>query len=328
MTRQTTDQPPVEWPTLAVAWVAYGGFAGISLLHEVLGPVVTSVALALILALHSSLCHEILHGHPFRSRRLNEALAFPAIGLFVPYGRFRDQHLAHHYDPNLTDPYDDPESNYADPAVWARTPRLMQMIYEVNNTLLGRMVIGPVIGLAQFYAGDLRRIQRGERGVIGAYALHLAGVMLVLAWCQFAGLPLWQLFIGAYLAMSVLKIRTFLEHRAHVAARGRSVIIEDRGLLSLIFLKNNLHALHHCAPEVPWYRLQSLYAARRDEVMRRNEGYVYGSYAQVFARYFLRRKDPVPHPLGGVGPLAEPMHPVGPLDRDEPAFDARQHPQA
>jgi fatty acid desaturase len=40
----------------------------------------------------------------------------------VPYLRFRDTHLAHHHDPNLTDPYDDPESNFQDPAVWARTP--------------------------------------------------------------------------------------------------------------------------------------------------------------------------------------------------------------
>ncbi len=32
-------------------------------------------------------------------------------------------HMAHHRDAILTDPYDDPESNYLDPAVWARLPR-------------------------------------------------------------------------------------------------------------------------------------------------------------------------------------------------------------
>ena len=32
------------------------------------------------------------------------------------------QHLAHHRDAMLTDPYDDPESNYLDPAVWAGEP--------------------------------------------------------------------------------------------------------------------------------------------------------------------------------------------------------------
>jgi hypothetical protein len=31
--------------------------------------------------------------------------------------------------------------------------------------------------------------------------------------------------------------------------------------------------------------------------LRRNGGYRYRSYGEVFLRHFLRRKDPVPHPL-------------------------------
>jgi fatty acid desaturase len=48
---------------------------------------------------------------------------------------------------------------------------------------------------------------------------------------------------------------------------------------------------------VPWYRLPDLYAQNRDHYLRRNDGYRYESYAEIFGRYLLRRKDPVPHPV-------------------------------
>ncbi len=43
---------------------------------------------------------------------MSDILVFPAIGLIFPFERFRKSHLDHHMDSNLTDPYDDPESNY------------------------------------------------------------------------------------------------------------------------------------------------------------------------------------------------------------------------
>ncbi|MEL6683026.1 MAG: fatty acid desaturase, partial [Pseudomonadota bacterium] len=104
-------------------------------------------------------------------------------------------------------------------------------------------------------------------------------------------------FIAAYLVMSLLKLRTFLEHQAHERASGRSVVIEDRGPFALLFLNNNLHVVHHMHPSVPWYDLPALYRLRKDHYLRRNGGYVYRSYGEVFARYFWRRKDPVAHPL-------------------------------
>ena len=109
----------IEWPTLAMLGLAYGAFAAGTLLWPVSG-VLSVIVTALAIAQFSSLQHEVLHGHPFRNQTLSEALVFPGITLFVPYLRFKDLHLQHHFDPALTDPYDDPESNYLDPAVWAR----------------------------------------------------------------------------------------------------------------------------------------------------------------------------------------------------------------
>ena len=80
-------------------------------------------------------------------------------------------------------------------------------------------------------------------------------------------------------------------------ASGRSVIIEDRGLLAFLFLNNNLHVVHHMHPAVSWYRLPALYQAHKARYLQRNQGYAYRSYAEIFRLYFLRAKDPVAHPL-------------------------------
>lgn len=94
-----------------------------------------------------------------------------------------------------------------------------------------------------------------------------------------------------------MKIRTFLEHRAHETAQGRTVVIEDTGPLAFLFLNNNLHIVHHMHPGVPWYALPRLYRARRAEFLAANDGYFYRNYLQIFRNYLLRAKDPVPHPL-------------------------------
>lgn len=290
-------QREIEWPTLAMLAATYALWVTGTLLWPVSGLVSVGLT-ALATAQFSSLCHEVLHGHPFASRRLNEALVFPALSLVVPYERFRDTHLQHHFDPALTDPYDDPESNYQDPAVWARMGTPLRALLRLDNTLLGRMVLGPAVGTWFFVKGDIALHRAGDRRILRAWLLNGAGVGLVAAWLLiFTEMPLWAYVIAAYLAYSLLKIRTFLEHRAHEAFRARTVIVEDRGPLALLFLNNNLHVVHHMHPSVPWYRLPALYRARRDHYRRRNESYVYRSYGEVFRRYFLTAKDPVPHPV-------------------------------
>ncbi len=287
----------VEWPTLALLALTYGvwalGTVWVAALWLPLGIVLTGLAIAQ----HSSLCHEALHGHPFRARLWNEAVVFPALCLVIPYGRFRDTHLAHHREEILTDPYDDPESNYLDPARWARLPRWARAVLRANNTLLGRMVLGPFVAQTAFMRADWAAIRAGDRTVRRAWLWHVPAVAVVLGWVALAPMPVWAYLVSVWLGLGLLKIRTFLEHRAHVRASGRTVIVEDRGPLALLFLNNNLHVVHHMHPDVPWYRLPALYAARRAHYLSRNGGYRYRSYAEVIHAHFLRAKDPVPHPL-------------------------------
>ena len=288
----------IEWPTLfliVATYVVWG--LGTTVAASVFGPLGFLLTMLAIVQF-SSLQHEVLHGHPFRRPLLNEALVFAGLTLFVPYRRFRDTHLQHHFDERLTDPYDDPESNYMDPAVWARLPGWLRGLLRANNTLLGRILLGPAVSTVAFVGADLRAIRAGDRTVAQAWLLHLAGLVPVALWLLLTpGMDFWTYAVAAYAAYGILKIRTFLEHRAHEKARGRTVIVEDRGPLALLFLNNNLHVVHHARPGVPWYRLPDLYRTRRAEWLRRNEGYLYRSYAEVFRRHLLTPKDPVPHPL-------------------------------
>lgn len=288
----------LEWPTLLLLAACYLVWA-IGTTWAAAAWLPLGMALVVLgAALHSSLTHEMLHGHPFRSRFWNGALVFPALSLVVPYLRFKDTHLAHHRDSILTDPYDDPESNFLDPKVWGRLPAAVRGLLRVNNTLAGRMVLGPVLGTLAFVLGDLRAMRHGDRRVMLGWALHGPAVAVVLWWVMAVGqMPVWAFLASTYAALSVLKIRTFLEHRAHEAAQARTVIIEDRGLLALIFLNNNLHVVHHMHAMVPWYRLPVMYRRNPKRYLSRNGGYRYASYTEVFRRYFLSAKDPVPHPF-------------------------------
>ncbi|MEP1200721.1 fatty acid desaturase [Tateyamaria sp.] len=287
----------VEWGTLAL-WSGCVGVLGAAVFFvSDWSPALAVVMVMLALVLHASLSHEVLHGHPFSFRLANEALVIVTPLLFIPYIRFRDTHLAHHRDENLTDPYDDPETNYLDPAVWDKLPRAVQMLLHVNNTLIGRMLIGPVISQYVFMRDDWRSIRGGDWHVAKGWLLHLPGVALVLAVVWGSPMSLGAYLVACYAALSILKIRTFLEHQAHKLARARTVIVEDRGLLAFLFLNNNLHVVHHMHPKVAWYRLPGMYRANATRYLARNEGYRYRSYGEVFARHLFAAKDKVAHPL-------------------------------
>lgn len=289
---------PIEWPTLGLLAACYAAWAlGTAALSEMWLPLGIATT-ALSITLFSSLQHETIHGHPFRDGRLNAALVFPALGLLIPYLRFRDTHLDHHADASLTDPYDDPETNYLDPATWNGLSRPVRAALAFNNTLFGRIAIGALVSQIAFMIGDLRLALRGDRRTIIGWLWHVPALAPVVLWLwSVAAMPFWAYLCAAYAGLSIVKIRTFLEHRAHERARERTAIIEDRGPLALLFLNNNLHAVHHMHPKLPWYRLPARYYPNAEQYRERNGGYVYRSYGEIFRRHLFRAKDPVPHPL-------------------------------
>lgn len=287
-----------DWRTLAVFFLTVASWTVLVFYAVPVSEWMKAVLLAPLLTLYSSLQHEMLHGHPFRRRVFNDFLASLPLGVFIPYLRFRDTHLLHHRDTRLCDPYDDPESWYQSSSTWENRNRFSKALFNFNNTLAGRLAIGPVLGFWGFLAWDWRRIRSGERHVFWKWMAHFAAVVPML-WliANFGSIDVPTYLIAAYGGMSLLMVRTFLEHQAHEHARGRSVIIERGGLFGFLFLNNSLHAVHHAHPRVAWYRLPELFYRNRKRFLAMNGGYRYNTYFEVFQKFLFRQKEPVPYPL-------------------------------
>src|SRR5579871_3005737 len=110
--------PKVEWPTLLLALLIYAGWLAVTFWHRSLPTPLVLLFGAWLVAWQSSLQHEILHGHPTRSRQFNLWLGSPPLSLWLPYQAYRRLHLVHHRDERLTDPLDDPESYYWRDSEW------------------------------------------------------------------------------------------------------------------------------------------------------------------------------------------------------------------
>ena len=294
--------------TLALLIVVYALWALLAVVFPDLPLWLSCPLLVLITVQFMSIQHEIVHGHPTRSGWLNEALVSLPLGLLFPYRRYRTLHLRHHNDENLTDPFDDPESWYFEPEDFARQPAPVRWLWRANATLLGRLLLGPVLSVVGLVHMDLRAIFAGDRGILWDWVLHLIGVGAVLALLSLSGFSLLAyLAFVALPSMSVLMIRSFAEHRASEAKEHRTAIIPDRGLFALLFLNNNLHAVHHAHPTVAWYRLPRLFNERRAHFETANGGYGYRSYLALIARHLLRPVNSVAHPIWHRGNRTVPL---------------------
>ncbi len=297
----SNERRAVEWPTVALAAVIYGGWAALTFFHAALPTWFVIVLGAWLIAWHSSLQHEIVHCHPTRWRRVNDMLGFAPLSLWLPYARFPMTHLVHHRDEALTDPLDDPESFYLTPAQWQRLDPPRRALIWAQTTLLGRLVLGPAWTVSRFLADEARAIGAGDQRRARIWAVHTAGVAAVIFWL----VAICDMSIGFYIAALVypgtalLLVRSFAEHRAAPDICQRIAIVENAWILGPLFLFNNLHAAHHERPDLAWYELPRWYRANRERLVLANGGLVYDSYAEIMRRFLF-----VPHD--------KPIHPCGP----------------
>src|SRR5262249_11709329 len=246
----------------------------------------------LVMALYGSLQHETIDGHATRWRLVNEASAWAPLWLWLPYPIYRDEHRTHHDDEILTDPFADPESKYAAPADWPRFGRLRRAALCFNTTLLGRLTIGPALSIADFLRRETRAVIADEPGKRRVWALHAGALVPVLAWLWACGIPLWAyVLLFVYPGLSLTLLRSFAEHIASADPTARTVTVEAGPFFSLLFLNNNLHALHHANPEVPWYALRRLAREAPRPALR------YAGYGEVGRRFLIRPVHAPVHPL-------------------------------
>ena len=286
-----------EGPTWTVAIAVYGGWFLLTWNAAAL-PWWTVLPLgAFLTAWHGSLQHEIMHGHPTSYGSVNAILATPPLALWIPFPIYRDSHLDHHLTPELTCPQGDTESFYVEAARWQRMGAPMRALLIYNNTLLGRLTVGPAIVQVRFWHDEVRRIAGGDRRYGGVWLGHGAGVAVVLAWLSVCGIPLLHyIALFVYPGLSLTLLRSFLEHRPAPNQAHRTAIVEADPVTRLLFLNLNFHALHHDRPGHPWYLLPALYAADGGAIVAANGGFFHSGYGAIARRFFLKPKDHPVHP--------------------------------
>lgn len=288
----------VEWPTVALAAVIYGSWMALTYWHAAL-PLWLLVPLAAwLIAWHGSLQHECIHGHPTRSRVINTAIAGVPLALWLPFERYRHSHLAHHCDERLTDPLDDPESRYVTAAQWDGLGPLGRWLIRAQTTLAGRMLLGPPWSISVFLWSEA--VAAGDRRVGRIWLWHLVHVAPVLAWLVLVcAMPVWLYLVTfVYAGTALTLVRSFAEHRADPDVGRRTAIVERARVLGLLFLFNNLHAVHHRFPTLPWYALPGFYRRHRVSIVSTSTGGpIYLGYGDVWRRFWRRPHDRPVHPL-------------------------------
>ena len=294
--------PALEWPTLLLIAIAYGGWLAITRAYGHWPLYFVAPVAVVLMTLHSSLQHEILHGHPTRWPGLNRLLAIVPLSLWLPYARYQQLHLKHHHDDRLTDPIDDPESFYWTPEDWAKLGTIPHAMLRLQQTLSGRLLVGSFWRIGMFLHHEFQGLRRNEPGLRAIWFEHLLWCVPVIAWVKLAcGMPLWiYVLTMAIPARGMVLIRAYAEHRARPDVRQRIAIVEKSWLLGPLFLFNNLHSLHHEKPGLPWYQYNARYRRERERLIAENGGLLYVTYFDVARRYLFRPHDVLLHPTGRV----------------------------
>jgi fatty acid desaturase len=292
----------IEWPTLLLILAVFSGWLAVTYYYTLLPTWIVVVAGVLLVTLHGSLQHEMVHGHPTRWQDVNRALGMVPLSLWLPFERYRQTHRIHHNDERLTDPLDDPESFYWTPEEWARVGPFSRLFLRVEQTLAGRVIIGCFWRIARFLRAEFLGVVRNERDLQAIWMEHLLWCVPVVLWLHvICGMPIWFYVVALVIpANGIQLIRSFAEHRARPSARERIAVVEGSWILGPLFLFNNLHSLHHESPGIPWYQYHRHYRQVRERLLRENGGLVYDTYFDVARRFLFRPHDGHMHPTGRV----------------------------
>ena len=289
--------PTIEWQTLLILVINYAVFAIICVFYHQLHWWLVLVVGSFTVALHGSLQHEVIHGHPTRNRLVNELLIFPPLWLWLPFDLYRDSHLKHHVDHQIADPFEDPESYFVSQAQWDKLLSWQRDVYVFRNTVVGRLLLGPLMACWILWRDELLRFASGDMTNAGLWFRHLIAVALMLQWLHHFNIPVPEfLILFAYPGLALTMLRSFLEHQPAELPSNRTVVVQSGKIMGLLFLHNNLHALHHEQPALPWYRLPRVWRQSSAEILRRNGGYYYQSYLQIVKQYLFKPKVHPRHP--------------------------------
>jgi fatty acid desaturase len=168
-----------------------------------------------------------------------------------------------------------------------------------NQTMAGRLLIGPLLRLWILVTKETRRVLQGDYSHLPHWGIHVVAVG-ILFWfisgiCRF---PWWQYcLLVAYPGLSLGLLRAFTEHRAAEDSQERTASVESNLLFGMLYLYNNLHVAHHLKPTMPWYEIPRFYRENKAALLAGNGEFVYSGYTVLARRYLLV-------------PVFSPVHPT------------------
>jgi len=254
--------------------------------------------LVFILTFHGSVQHELIHGHPTNSQKINDLLACPALGLWSPYSVYKNSHLAHHEDANLTIPEVDPESYFISIEKWDTLSKLRQKFALFNMTLFGRLFLGPLwyfINLKKQLLVSFNKPFSKDFLIWFSHEL-MTIALLFIVWYIF-GVHYLIYIACAYFAHSLTMLRSFYEHRPSSNPNHRSLIMKTILPLNILFLNNNYHFVHHKNPKMSWYSIPKEYKVNFEKYNHLNGNFIEKGYFKWFKNYLFK-------------PVTKPKHPA------------------
>jgi fatty acid desaturase len=290
-----------EIPTWIVAVAIYLCWAALIIFNRQIPWPLLMLAGGYVLAWHFSLQHEAIHGWRSLPLWLRTVVVWPPIGGWLPYEIYRRSHTIHHRDENLTFPGLDTESVYHHPEAWAGYSRLWRAVLMFNQTLLGRLTIGPLLRLRKLLLTETAMLRRGDFSNVGIWLGFAAGLAGVLAFVKLVGhMPIWKYYLLiVYPGFSLGLLRAFIEHRWGQTPEERIASVESNWVFGLLFLWNNLHIVHHLEPALAWFEIPAAYRRDRARYLEQNGHYLFSGYGEIARRWLVR-------------PVFTPIHPAPP----------------
>jgi fatty acid desaturase len=304
ITPPDTSEPRAFWrrwelPTWGVAIAIYASWATLLLNHEHVPWPIEALLAAYILAWHFSLQHEAIHGWRSLPNWLRTAIVWPPIGGWWPFELYKRSHSKHHRNTHLTYPGEDTETQYHKREDWSGYTPAFRAVLLFNQTLLGRLTVGPILRLRKLVLVESGKLKRGDFSDVPAWLGFFLGLACVLWFVtQVADMPVWHYYLAWVLpGISLGLLRAFIEHRWGDRPGERTASVESNWFFGLLFLWNNLHIVHHLYPTLSWFEIPGFWRRNREKLLTHNGHFIFSGYFEIARRWLLK-------------PVFVPIHPA------------------
>jgi beta-carotene hydroxylase len=257
--KKSIQVPAFAWPTfsLFVACVAIWGFAIWAVATDTITHGWGFILATLAIYASFTPMHDAVHQSVSKLRWVN-ALVGRVCGwmLLGSYVAFRHTHLEHHKHTNQPD---------KDPDYWSGKGPFWLLPFRWASQDLHYWYL---------YARSWRQHPIQDRlETIAVVIIQMIGLALLIVsnhfWLAFF---LW--FLPAKCAISFLAFSfDYLPHKPHLITakedRYKATLVRPNPILTLLFLQQNYHLIHHLYPAIPFYRYGSIWRAQREDLIEK-----------------------------------------------------------